>query len=376
MLRRQSLGLARAQVAVLVTGSSGVAGPGLLTARPYPVYLAESAPEATPNRVSWLGGQWFLLGYNYPWHQYNYDFGDDRNANVRGMYGKIDGQLADLRQYGTHATRWYVFNDALRYPLFDRDGRVSGLPASFFDNFDAALELASAHNIYLIPVLIDALITDRAHDRRTGHSKIITDAAVRQSYFDNALQPVLQRYGRHPNILAWSVMNEPDWAAGFTNDRDYVRVPVPVLRDFIQQSAQYVHTHTSQAAALDIGGLPWLDHWRDLGLDLYLAHWYPWIDRYYGAHNSPYNRPADSFNLDKPIVIAEFPIRNSPYSVPQSLDTFYANGYAGALAWCYVNNDDEYCDTGSYQSTRDAFRDWAQAHDADVNIHPQGRGAR
>ena len=29
------------------------------------------------NRVSWLGGNWFLLGYNYPWHQYNYDFGPE-----------------------------------------------------------------------------------------------------------------------------------------------------------------------------------------------------------------------------------------------------------------------------------------------------------
>jgi hypothetical protein len=375
MFRRQTLGLALALAAILMSGSSGAAGSPLLPARSYPAYLAEHAPGATPDRVSWLGGQWFALGYNYPWHSYNYDFGPDRGSSIRGMSGKIDGQLADLRGAGTHVTRWYVFNDAARYPEFDQQGRVTGLPDSFYDNFDAMLELVSRHDMYVIPVLVDALITNRERDRRTGHSAIVTDPAIRQSYLDNALRPVLQRYGRHPHILAWSVFNEPDWAAGFTNDREYIRVPVPVLRDFIAQSAQYVHTYAAQGAALDLGGLPWLDQWRDLGLDLYLAHWYPWIDRYYGAQHSPYNRSADSFNLDKPIVIAEFPIRNTPHSVQHSLDTFYANGYAGALAWCYPPNnpDDEYCDAQTYASSRDTVRAWAQSRAADVHIRPADR---
>lgn len=28
--------------------------------------------HATPDRVSWLGGSWFALGYNYSWHNYNF----------------------------------------------------------------------------------------------------------------------------------------------------------------------------------------------------------------------------------------------------------------------------------------------------------------
>jgi hypothetical protein len=316
--------------------------------------------------VSWLGGSWFALGYNYPWHHYNYDFGDDASDNVHGQYGVVDAQFADLQANGTHVTRWYVFNDGARYPLFDRQGRVTGLPASFYQNFDDMLAIASAHNVYLIPVLWDSLVAKRG----ASHTAVITDAGVRQSYLDNVLRPLLERYGRHPNILAWSIINEPDWPAGFTNDRSFVRIPLNTLREFIRVHVQYVHTYATQAATLDGGGLPWLHRWRDLGLDLYLVHWYPWIDREYGAQYSPYQRPADAFNVDKPIVIAEFPLQSTPHSLQYSLDTFYANGYAGALAWCYPNNTDEFCDANAYASSRDTFRAWAQAHDAEVNIRP------
>ena len=102
---------------------------------------------ASLTRVSWLGGNWFVLGYNFPWHQYNYDFGNDQYANVHYYSATINSQFADLRAHGTHATRWYVFNNAAAYPLFDAQGRVSGLPASFFQNFDDALAIAAANNV-------------------------------------------------------------------------------------------------------------------------------------------------------------------------------------------------------------------------------------
>jgi hypothetical protein len=355
MARRRAPLLALAGVALLL---AGLANPSAPPAR------------ATPDRVSWLGGTWFALGYNYPWRNYNYDFGDDFRENVHGQYGLVETQFAELQASGTHVTRWYVFNDGARYPTFAPNGQVTGLPASFYQNFDDMLALASAHDIYLIPVLWDSLVARRGRNR----AAVITDAGVRQSYLDNVLRPLLQRYGRHPHILAWSVMNEPDWPAGFTNDRGFERIPLSQLRDFIQAHVQSVRAYTNQAVTLDGGGLPWLDRWIDLGLDLYLVHWYPWIDREYGAQYSPYSRTADSFNVDKPIVIAEFPLKSTPHSVQHSLDTFYANGYAGALAWCYPNNVDEYCDQGSYHRSRDTFRAWAQRHDAEVNIRPvQGR---
>lgn len=328
-------------------------------------------PGAAPlNRVSWLGGDWFALGYNYPWHQYNYDFGSDQYANVRYYYTTIAGQLAELKTNGTRVTRWYVLNNATAYPLFDGQGRVSGLPPTLYQNFDDMLALASAQNLYLIPVLLDTTLTEASGGapRRT----LITDPAVRQSYLDNALKPLLQRYGTHPNILAWSIINEPDWSTeGVHQDSQHVSIPYATMQEFIRQNVQYVHTYATQAATLDGGGLPWLSKWAGLGLDLYLVHWYPWIDQYW-PESSPYTRTAASFGLDKPILITEFATGATQYTVPQSLDRFYANGFAGALAWCYPNNADDWC---NYAGTKDALRAWALAHAAEVNIGNPAGGA-
>src|SRR5262245_1546265 len=330
-----------------------------------------AAPEgALLNRVSWAGGQWFALGYNFPWHQYNYDFGNDQHANVHYYASQIGSQLGDLQANGTHVTRWYVFNNATAYPLFDSQGRVSSLPSSFFQNFDDALALASARGIYLIPVLLDTTLTETSGG--APRATIITDPAVRQSYLDNALKPLLQRYATHPNILAWSIVNEPDWSTqGVHQDAQHISIPYATMQDFIRQNAQYIHTYATQQATLDGGGLPWLRSWLGLGLDLYLVHWYPWIEQYW-PEASPYTHTAASFGLDKPIVIAEVPTASTSYTLQQSLDAFYTNGFAGALAWCYPNNSDEWC---NYAGTKDVLRTWALAHAAVVNIGPAAGGS-
>src|SRR5579884_4040605 len=149
MSRVRAPHLALAVAALLLVG---LAAPGTPPAR------------ATPDRVSALGGSWFAVGYNYPWHRYNYDFGDDAGENIHGQYAALDAQLADLQASGTHVTRWYVFNDGERYP-----------------HFDGMLALASAHNVYVIPVLWDSPVAKRGRN----HAAVITDAGVRQSYLDN-----------------------------------------------------------------------------------------------------------------------------------------------------------------------------------------------
>jgi hypothetical protein len=323
-----------------------------------------SGYAARPDRLIWLGGDWFAVGFNYPWHEYSFDFGADPTKDVHANYSQIDSQFADLQANGTHVTRWFVFGSAAQAPLFDAQGLVTGLPPSFFQDFDEALTIASAHNVYLIPVLLDSTITHAADG--APHRTVITDPTVRQTYLDRAVKPLLQRYANHPNILAWSIMNEPEWPAGLTNDPAYVRIPIATLQDFVRQNATYVHSYATQPATLDSGGLPWLANWTGVGLDLYLAHWYPWIDELAPGY-SPYTRTAASFGLDKPIVITEFPSSATPYSMQQSLDVLYANGYAGALAWCFPNNVDVWCD---YAGTKDALRVWSLAHLADVNVGP------
>jgi hypothetical protein len=78
-----------------------------------------SGYAARPDRLSWLGGDWFAVGFNYPWHEYSFDFGADPAKDVHANYSQIDTQFADLQANGTHVTRWFVFGAAAQAPLFD-----------------------------------------------------------------------------------------------------------------------------------------------------------------------------------------------------------------------------------------------------------------
>ena len=78
-------------------------------------------------------------------------------------------------------------------------------------------------------------------------------------------------------------------------------------------------------------GLPLV---RGLGLDLYQVHWYDAHDQ-----DSPLDRPVESLELDRPVLLGEFPTRGSARSVTSILSTARSMGYAGAMAWSALAAD-------------------------------------
>ena len=76
---------------------------------------------ATSNKRTPFGGsKWFLIGYDYPWNNYGYDFSNS-NSNVHGQYSTVNDTFADLQANGTHVTRWFVFNDFRAAPLVNKN---------------------------------------------------------------------------------------------------------------------------------------------------------------------------------------------------------------------------------------------------------------
>ena len=56
-----------------------------------------------------------------------------------------------------------------------------------------------------------------------GHRNLVTDTTpggAQDSFFNNALVPMLQRYAANRNIIGWEIMNEPEWAL---NQNPYTR---------------------------------------------------------------------------------------------------------------------------------------------------------
>jgi hypothetical protein len=214
---------------------------------------------------------------------------------------------------------------------------------AFYRDFDVLVRAAEHHGVLLIPVLLD--FGWCAHPRMVsgvqlgGHAAVIRDAAGRQSFLDRALRPLLERYGRHPAILAWDVCNEPEWIIDEIPDafrRDHDVVPLAAMRAFVQGCAAYVHRLTpTQLITVGSARRKWLQHWTGCDLDFYQFHWY---DHFHREEPFPW-RSYDELGLDRPCLIGEVPTENTSFSREEFTRAAEDGGYSGVLFWSYGARD-------------------------------------
>lgn len=330
---------------------------------------AVTSQDKDKNRIAlWNEQSWYLLGVNYPWLGYGHDFGTTAwghdGVSAPSSTSQIEADFADMKEQGVHVLRWFLFADGRASPEFDEAGFVTGFDDHFYADFDKALEIAHKNDIYLIPVLWDYLLADTGREVSGawlgGRAPLITDPEVQQSFLDNALLPLLERYGQNKTIIAWDVMNEPEGAT-IVSGGDWVSesVSLEAMQSFVATLAEYIHDHSSQQVTIGSASRGGLLFWVDADLDFYQYHYY---DHFEAQH--PFDYSAQDLELDKPVIIGEFPTHNTSRTLTDYLDTIWQNGYAGALAWSYRAEDD----FTDFTTSGAEFAIWAEAHQMDVDI--------
>jgi hypothetical protein len=312
------------------------------------------------NTLPWNGTSSFWLGLNFPWWNYGTDFGT-------GGWGKftdwanLETQMAIMRSQGVRMIRWWVFADGRYAPDFNADGTVSGLDSFVLADLDKAMALAAKYNLYLMLAVTDANIVGPGSSdgavQMGGHGVLITNAAVRQTYLDRALKPLLQHVAASPYakyVAAYDVMNEPElqvqgfWGSQFTRDQ---------MKGFLADCVNYIHLYGGGAYATVGSAMPgWASAWAGIGQDVYQVHWYPGFDN--GAPFMSSLPTAASLGLDKPVIVGEFATAVTQAQMQQQLDTIYARGYAGALAWSYWVGDS----ATNWSSSQPVFTAWSQQY--------------
>jgi len=305
--------------------------------------------------------EWFLLGVNYPWFHYGHDFGDsgwgyDGVATTRET---VDAEFAEIAGAGVRIVRWFTFADGRAAPEFDGDGVPTGLDEQVFADLDAALELAEAHGLFLVPVLLDFWWLGAAEFdggvQMGGHAGVIADPDRRQALLDTTIEPVLRRYGHHPHVLAWEVINEPEWAM------DYFGLPWlgdgvegAAMVAFVEQVAALIHEHTWHLATVGSADVDWLlEHWADSSLDLLQFHHYD---------DAPFAVDVADLDLASAPVVGEFPTQDAPLPLTATLDLIHGLGHGGAWPWAYADTDD------ASDLDLAELRTWAQAHADEVDV--------
>ena len=336
-----------------------------------------------------------LVGVNYPWLDYGWDFGLGPPAwrgslSAPRWYGEIDLHLRHLHDLGVSVVRWFVLADGLTYgtgrsapkPDTRRKGEWRFEPpaigSGIVEHFAELLHRFAIFNasvtrpILLLPVLIDFHFCERGVLRvlkpdpsdptkmiqdpdwvKQGRADAITKAGKRRRFLDNALEPLLRASQQHGNtIFSWELINEPEWITnGWHPDR---RRDHPVgeraMRAFLDEGIERVR----QAGFKPTIGFALIETLRKSGItaDLNQFHHYPG-----GGRRLPPNR----FDPQFPAIIGEFATATTDLwpdllveeqRVLERLNLCARQGYPLAMPWSFL--------------TRDRHTDWTRNVEQDL----------
>jgi hypothetical protein len=316
--------------------------------------------------LQYEGVSYFINGINIPWHKFNLDFGTHYiyGANYDPVY--FDSVFTQCQNNGVNCVRIWLHNDGGTTPEFDASGYVTGLDPNFFPNLDDFFQRAQNHNLMVIPSIWDFSMcnNDSAWGKYGGmHANLIQDTTRTRSYINNALIPMVTRYTNQCNLLAWEVMNEPEWVTDVSGNNANItqHVHLNEMQRFIGMLAEAIHQHSSKMVtvgsasikynsdkydvlnlALCVGNL-----WKDAAvqaaynkpqafLDFYCPHYYDWMKTSF-QNFSPYDHNTAYWGFDKPVIIEETPCLSSKYTSGGMLYNAVQDSYAGNMFWSFYD---------------------------------------
>ncbi len=320
-----------------------------------------------------------LVGINYPWINYGWDFGDPPPGWTGGKpvaewrARQRQDIVADLLQFasmGIFAVRWFVLADGTNYgfgpdapQLVNQRWRAEVLPAEhpfhqqLFEDFVFVLETCADLKLKFVPVLLDfhwsfpGEAVANTPVVKQGRADIVIDTAKREAFFDRMLEPLLELSAQYRDtIYAWELINEPEWCTSARNlapsqipPADKQTVPQEIMRDFIAEGVRRINARGAFRSTIGFAHHETLAEWDSpgLGVTLHQFHYY--------AQNKR-KLPEHSYAPEYPCFIGEFASaieRDWPelkrqglqQTIQHRLANVAAKGYPAAFLWSARGSD-------------------------------------
>ena len=284
----------------------------------------------------------FVVGVNLPWIGYGTDVGaslwcpDGGLSRQPEALDRLDRTLAAVAEDGVVAVRLFLLCDARSGVVFDESGFPLGIDDAVLADVEAMVAAARRHHVGLMPVLLDFHLCKPPRIANGvqlgGRSLLITRPDARTAFIDRVLRPIVARYAEDEAVIAWDVMNEPEWCLDEGRRSTRGGVPFDALQRFLGDAVDCVRRSARQPVTIGCAGTWRLDLVTPLGLDFYQVHWY---DRFGWPALA---RPVAELGLgDRPVILGEFAGRGD--RLPEVLATARRAGYEGALVWSVLADD-------------------------------------
>lgn len=291
-----------------------------------------------------------IRGINYPWtvnqgkQNYGCDFGWnkwDSHAGVTTHIENVRADFAAMAGIGVEVARWFMLTDGRGGVSWNGSGELVGFADRFFEDMDAALAIAASTKVRVCLVLLDFAWLDDPLRRAALDSG---------AFVERVLAPFLGRYGAHPAIHSFDVINEPDWVTeGMATNPERGVWPVENLKRLVRSAADCIHAGSSALVTVGGGQVKFAREWDDpsYGLDFVQVHSYPDV-RYPDRDEGVFGRTAADFALSKPLLIGECPSdprvhpagHLSPaYTLEDYVRLARDGGFLGAWPWSFKGVD-------------------------------------
>lgn len=300
-------------------------------------------------------------GANLPWLRYGGDFGANAWSTAGGLSTRdrsdLHRCLDAAAEAGARVVRWFVLCDGRAGITFDPLDAPVALQPVVLDDMAAALEALRGHGLRMVPVLFDFTWTD---PRRLvegvaigGRAHVLRDPVSRHALW-RVTDDLVGAFGSHPGIAMWDLWNEPEWMAAPWRPPAR-RVSQRRLRQCLGELALHVRWHASQPLTIGLASVHGLPLCRDLGLDVLQVHWYDHLER-----RAPLDRCPRVPWSEAPLLLGEYPTRNTRHAPDVIVHTSHRAGYAAAWPWSLHADDqasDPHASLHGIRCARDRFTD-------------------
>ncbi len=295
----------------------------------------------------------FSLGLNYAWKSYSGDFGGIEAWAKQGVASDpatFEAEINDMAENGVDVIRWWVWpefwNDAV---TFDENGSPNALGQQAIDDALKALELVDNAGMRVMFCIFSfdgfRPTRERFGITMTGYHDIVVDNNKRAALMSNVVRPLIAALADSPHadaLHSWDVINEPEWAmtgankyggAAFEPNSELEPITHDQMETFIGDTIKIMREETPDVpVTIGNAAVKWLDAWKETDIDFYQPHIYDWVNAYWPYSSSP----AELGFGDKPMMMGEYPAEGlSDADHTTMLESWFSNGYVGALAWDY-----------------------------------------
>jgi len=291
----------------------------------------------------------WLNGANTPWDNWD-DFGGNFDAAF------WDTHFQQLKDNGINSTRvWITCSPENQAILINDAGQVSGVSSLFWTHVDQLMNIARTKKVYVMMALISFDHTKNTYPHYQRYRNMMTSQANVNSFADNFVRPLVQRYNSNPYLFSIDVCNEIIWMNEDANNGQFAW---PVIQYYIAKVAATIHQNSNilvtvgdyaKYTSTNFSGNKYSNaalqaqyNNSSAYLDFYKMHYYSWVGRWFGVH--PQQTPSQLALTDRPIVIGEISAsgvytQNTSgqdvfvMSTTQGYETAFQNGWQGVMAW-------------------------------------------